>query len=99
VSVLVSIRIPADVAKFKQLLASDSDRFASIAEHAKAEGAIHHQFAAGDGYVLVVDEWESAGAFQRFFESPEIAQIMVDAGAQGEPEVVVAEAIDSPDRF
>jgi hypothetical protein len=49
----------------------------------------------------VVDEWESAEAFQNFFGTNEkIPAIMRDAGAaQGEPEVVFAEAITSPDEF
>jgi hypothetical protein len=34
---------------------------------------------------VVLDEWASAEAFQTFFASPEIATVMQDAGAQGEP--------------
>jgi hypothetical protein len=98
-SVLVTIKVTGDVAKFKQLMESDPDRFRRIGEAGKEAGAIHHQFGVGDGYVLVIDEWNTAEAFQTFFQNPDIAAIMVDAGAQSEPEITFAEAIDSPDRF
>ena len=49
--------------------------------------------------MLVIDDWETAAAFQELFQSPDIAAVMVDAGAQGEPEITVAEAISSPDQF
>jgi len=98
-SVLVSIRVSGDVAKFKQLLEDDPNRFKAIADDAKTKGAIHHQFAVGEGFVLVLDEWETAGAFQEFFEHPQIAAIMAESGATGEPEVWIAQAIDSPDKF
>ena len=98
-SVLVAIRVSGDVARFKQLLRDDPNRFKAIADDAKTRGAIHHQFAVGEGFVLVLDEWETAGAFQEFFQSPDIATIMAESGATGEPEVTIAEAIDSPDKF
>ena len=98
-SVLVTVRVSGDVAKFRQLMDEDPGRFEAIAERGKAAGAIHHRFGVGDGYVLVLDEWESAAAFEEFFQMPEIAAIMVEAGAQGEPEVTIAEAIESPDQF
>jgi len=98
-SVLVTIRVSGDVAKFRQIMDNEPDRFSSIADVSKTSGAIHHRFGIGDGFVLVVDEWESAEAFQTFFKSPEIAQIMAESGAQGEPEITFAEAIESPDQF
>ena len=48
---------------------------------------------------LVVDEWDSAESFQRFISSDELAAVMGEMGAQGEPEVDIAEAVDSPDQF
>ena len=98
-SVLISVKVAGDVAKFQSLLDSDPDRFRAIAEEGKSRGAIHHRFGIGDGYVLVIDEWESAEAFQEFFQSPDIAAVMTESGAQGEPEVTIAQAISSPDQF
>ncbi len=37
-----------------------------------APGAIHHRFGVGDGFVLVVDEWETIEQFQQFFSNPEL---------------------------
>jgi hypothetical protein len=98
-SVLVSARIAGDTAKFRQLMESDPDRFRQLAEQAKSAGAIHHRFAVGDGYVLVIDEWETAEAFQQFFQNPAIGAIIADAGGTGQPDIVIAEAIESPDQF
>lgn len=36
----------------------------------KAAGAIHHRFGIGDGFVAVIDEWESVEHFQKFFSNP-----------------------------
>ena len=43
----------------------------------------------GDSEILVVDEWPSSEAFQRFFDSagPEIQQIMSQAGVSSRPVV------------
>ena len=64
-----------------------------------AAGAIHHQFAVGEGFVLVVDEWESPQQFEQFFSSPEIAAIIRDMGGSGPPEITIGEALASPDQF
>lgn len=100
-SVLVILRISGDTAQFRRFMETAPERFEEVAPEAKAAGAIHHRFGVGDGYVLVVDEWESAEAFQKFFQTNEkIPAIMRDAGAaQGEPELVFAEAVASPDEF
>jgi len=98
-SVLVTMKVSGDTDQFRQVMETQSDRVSGLADRARAEGCIHHQFAAGDGFVLVVDEWTTAEAFQSFISSDEIAAVMGDMGAQGEPEITIAEAIDSPDRF
>ena len=98
-SVLVTVRVSGDVAKFRGLMESDPDRFRKIGEHARTVGAIHHRFGATGDFVLVIDEWETAEQFQTFFQMPEIAAIMAEAGVNGEPEITVVEAISSPDEF
>jgi hypothetical protein len=98
-SVLVTMKVPGDTAQFRQVMETQGDRISGLAGRARAEGCIHHQFGVGDGFVVVVDEWETADAFQAFISSPEIVAVMGEMGAQGEPEVTIAESIDSPDRY
>jgi quinol monooxygenase YgiN len=99
-SVVVTLKFPGDVPKFRQALDEHGDQFAKMAQEAKASGAgIHHRFAVGDGFVLVVDEWQSAERFQDFFAHPDLQALIAMAGATGEPEITVAEAISSPDEY
>jgi hypothetical protein len=82
-SVKMILRIQVDPAEMERAAGEDAD-FHSIGEHAKANGAIHHEFWAGDGEVLAVDEWESPDHFREFFEAQgqHIGQLMQSAGAQ-----------------
>ena len=99
-SVLITIKVQGDTATFRQALTDRADEFAGFAERAKAAGAIHHQFAIGDGFVLVVDEWEAAHQFESFFSSPELQAFIAEVGAApGPPEIAVAETVDSVDKF
>ena len=99
-SVLVTLKVNGDTAQFRQFIASEPDRMSGIADDARGRGAIHHRFGIGDGFVLVIDEWKSAEAFQQFFQAnTEIPGMMRDAGAQGEPEITIAEAVETADQF
>lgn len=99
-SAIITLRIQADTAKFQDFVSQNPDTLRAIGEEARSKGCQAHQFGVGDGFVLVVDEWESAEQFQSFFEgNPQIGEVMRGAGAQGEPQVTVAEAVDSADRF
>jgi hypothetical protein len=99
-SVLVTMRIEGDTAQFREFLTSGDERLLAIRDAARAGGAIHHRFGVGDGFVLVVDEWESAEAFQAFFSgNPDLPDVMRDAGARSAPEISFSEAISSPDQF
>jgi heme-degrading monooxygenase HmoA len=99
-SVLVTVRVPGDTDRFRSFLSSEGDRLRSISDEAKGLGCLHHRFTVGDGFVLVVDEWESGEQFQQFFEGNEaIETVMRDSGAQGAPEVTIAEAVETPDQF
>ena len=49
---------------------------------------MHHRFFANEagGEVLVVDEWPDAASFMRFFESsPDIGEMMSEAGVTEQP--------------
>jgi hypothetical protein len=101
-SVLVTIRVPGDTGQFRSFMADESKAatLKEISDDSKSKGAIHHRFAIGDGFVLVVDEWESPQQFQQFFEGNEqIEAVIRDSGGQGPPDVTIAEAIETPDQF
>ena len=97
-SVLITQRVPGDTDQFRRFI-EDEERLAGYAERAKAAGAIHHRFAIGDGFVLVVDEWGSADQYERFIGELVAEGVFADAGARGEPEVIVAEAVTTADQF
>jgi hypothetical protein len=99
-SVLVTMKFQGDTAVFRQALADRAEEFVKVAELGRSSGAIHHRFGVGDGFVLVVDEWESADDFQRFFSAPELQAFIGSAGAAPvPPEITITEAIASPDEF
>jgi heme-degrading monooxygenase HmoA len=71
-----------------------------VSEDAKPQGALHHRFLAGDGELLVVDEWETAEGFQKFFEGNEkIAKVTAEAGVTGPPDVSVFSPVEAPGTF
>jgi hypothetical protein len=100
-SVLVTIRFTGDTAQFRRSLTDRKDEFATIAERARGKGGLHHRFGVGDGFVLVVDEWESAGAFQAFFGDPQLQTFIGSVGANTsvQPDITITDAVDSPDAF
>lgn len=98
-SVIVRVVVPGDTEQFRTWITTDVDDIVALAQEGKAAGAIHHQFAIGEGEVLIVDEWESAEAFEQFFGRPEIAAAMQAGGAAGPPDIAFYEAVESADRF
>jgi quinol monooxygenase YgiN len=99
-SVLIIAKFQGDTDKFRRSLEERADEFAKISEGSKGVGGLHHRFGIGDGFVLVVDEWESVEQFQAFMANPDLqAFIGSVGGAPVPPEVIVAEAITSPDEF
>jgi heme-degrading monooxygenase HmoA len=85
-SVLLTLRVPVQTDNFARAAEEHNELFRSIAADARGRGCIHHDFYAGDGEVVVVDEWESAEAFQSFYEDqgPRIGELMAAAQA-GQP--------------
>ena len=99
-SVLVIGKFQGDTAKFRQALVDRADEFAKISEASQTVGAIHHRFGVGDGFVVIVDEWESAEQFQQFFAQPELQAFIGSIGASAAPpEITVTEAVTSADQF
>jgi quinol monooxygenase YgiN len=97
---LIIGKFQGDTAKFRQALTDRADEFAKIADTARAAGAIHHRFGVGDGFVVIVDEWESAERFQQFFANPDLQAFIGSVGAApAPPELTITEAVASSDQF
>ena len=99
-SVLVIGKFQGDTAKFRRALTDRADEFAKISDMARAEGGIHHRFGVGDGFVVIVDEWETVEHFQKFFANPDLQAFIGSVGAApAPPEITIAEAVASPDQY
>jgi quinol monooxygenase YgiN len=99
-SVLVFGKFQGDTATFRQALTARADEFAKIADGARSAGAIHHRFGIGDGFVVIVDEWESVEQFQQFFANPDLQAFIGSVGAApAPPEITVSDAVTSADQF
>ena len=99
-SVLVIGKFQGDTAKFSQALTDRAGEFAKIADMAKAAGGVHHRFGIGDGFVVMVDEWDSVEQFQQFFSDSDLQAFIGSVGAApAPPEITVAEAVSSPDQY
>lgn len=96
-SVVVTIRITVeDVAKAIDGLHGKAEFLDEITDSIKGTGMLHHRFVAGDGELMVIDEWETAEQFQTFFEgNPKVAEVMSAIGVTGPPVVSVFESIDA----
>jgi hypothetical protein len=99
-SVLVVAKFQGDTAVFRKALTDRAGEFAKYGEMARAAGGVHHRFGIGDGFVIVVDEWDSIEQFQQFFGNPDLQAFVGSTGADpAPPEVTVAEAVASPDQY
>jgi hypothetical protein len=99
-SVLVVVRVSGDTTTFQKALANRADEFQDVATRAKQAGAIHHRFGIGDGFVLAVDEWETAEGFEQFFGNPQMQEFVASIGADpAPPQITICEATASPDEF
>jgi hypothetical protein len=89
-----------DTDKFQQALVERSDEFSQISDRSREQGALHHRFGIGDGFVLIVDEWQSMADFQNFFVDPQLQDFIGSVGGStSAPDITVSEAISSVDQF
>jgi hypothetical protein len=98
-SVLIIGKFPGDTAVFQKALTDRADELSGVAEQARGAGCLHHRFGVGDGFVILVDEWESAQQFEHFFTRPDIQALVGEMGASGPPDITIAEAVASPDQY
>jgi quinol monooxygenase YgiN len=99
-SVLIIGKFQGDTAKFRQALADRAGEFTKISDMSRSEGAVHHRFGIGDGFVTLVDEWETAEQFQQFFANPDLQDFIASVGAApAPPEITITEAVASADQF
>ena len=100
-SVLVIAKFAGDTAKFRQSLSDRASEYEAIATRARAAGGVHHRYGVGDGFVVATDEWESPEDFQQFFSDPELQAFIGSVGADPSvpPEIIMAEAVSSPDQY
>jgi hypothetical protein len=99
-SVLITAKFQGDTAKFRQALVDRADDLARFAGLSRSAGAIHHRFGIGDGFVLVVDEWQTVEHFQQFMANPDLQVFIGEMGAEpGPPDVTVTEAVTSADQY
>jgi quinol monooxygenase YgiN len=99
-SVIVTLRMAADPAKFEEFASRNADLLRSIADSAKQHGAIAHRFYGSEnGQIMVIDEWPDAQSFQEFFQAEQarIQPMMQEIGVQSEPEVSSWRKLESSD--
>ncbi len=100
-SVMMGLRLTVDPARLEEVAREKQEFLKEISARSKEMGAIHHQFMAGDGEVMVIDEWPSAEAFQAFFEDQgeKIGALMGAAGVSNEPQPMFWHPMDTGDSF
>jgi heme-degrading monooxygenase HmoA len=99
-SVIVMLKVKGDPAALEAYAGTHADQMRRIADDGKAKGAVHHLFAAGDGEVVVIDEWPDEASFKKFFSSQaEIPEVMKGGGTKGTPEITFLRKLATHDSF
>jgi heme-degrading monooxygenase HmoA len=94
---LVIMRAQGAAEQLREMASRTPNPFEQVRERALASGGIlRHRFFHTGNELIVVDEWESQEAFERFMQSPELQKILGEA-AEGRPEITFAEQIDVGD--
>jgi hypothetical protein len=97
-SVTVIAHFPvADVKKAIAGLQANAALLEEITEDTKGNGIIHHTFVAGEGELVVIDEWKTADQFQSFFDgNAKIARVTEILGVTGPPAVAIYNEVEAP---
>jgi hypothetical protein len=97
-SVTAVIHFPvSDVTKAVEGLRGQAALLEEITENTKGAGIRHHRFVAGEGELVVIDQWESAEQFHQFFQdNVKVGQVTDAIGLAGPPVVSVFSTFDAP---
>ena len=100
-SVIVTVRVAGDPAKFEEYAKANPDALQGVLEIAKRHGVIAHRFYAGDGEYMAMDEWPDGDSFHAFFTEagPQISPMMEGAGVTSEPVPTVWQKMETGDDF
>lgn len=100
-SVTVLVHVPiGDLDRVKRTFALRVALMEEISEESKSLGALHHQFLESNGELVVVDEWETAEGFHRFFDAnPKIEELNREVGVLGPPQVLILSPMEAPGAF
>ena len=100
-SVMVGIRLDVDPDRFMEVITEKAETAKSISERGRSKGAIHHMFLAGEGHVMVADEWDSVESFEAFWgeSDAQIGELMGQAGVTNQPQPVFLRPLETADRF
>jgi hypothetical protein len=61
---------------------------------------VHCRCGIGDGFIVIVDEWDSLEHFRQFFSNPDLQAFIGSVGAEpGPPELTIAESVTSADQY
>jgi hypothetical protein len=96
-SVTIVARFPvADIEKAIGGLQANAALLEEITEDTRSGGLIHHTFVAGEGELVVIDEWKTAEQFQSFFEgNAKVAKITELIGVTGPPVIAIYNEVEA----
>jgi len=100
-SVTVIVHFPvSDVAKAIEGLQGHGALLEEMTAANKNSGNLGHQVFAGDGELVIIDEWETVEQFQGFYAgNANVEQISSSLGVTGPPAVTVLASADVPGTF
>jgi heme-degrading monooxygenase HmoA len=98
-SVIMTMRISADPARFEEAGAAEAEAIGRIMDAAKSNGLIAHRWYGSDDEVMALDEWPDQESFQAFMEQaqPDIGPVMEAAGVTSQPSVTFWRTLDTGD--
>ena len=100
-SVIVTLRISGDPAKFEEYAKAHPEVIEEVMGIAKGNGLIAHRFYGTDGEFMAIDEWPDGDSFHAFFEAagPQIGPMMEAVGVTSEPVPTVWTKLEAGDDF
>ncbi|HEX8205737.1 MAG TPA: hypothetical protein VF587_06745 [Solirubrobacteraceae bacterium] len=98
-SVIMTMRVQGDPAKFEATAKEHADTLRQILELAKSHDLIAHRFYGSDGEFMAIDEWPAPENFQAFFgeAQEQIGPLMQSAGVTSPPDVTFWHKLETGD--